>query len=427
MSSYKVLVTTIGAWSSKTGGDTMSTLMSQYGAENVAALYIRANPSDSKSASTYFQIIEGRVLKSIFKKDINTGVISSPVELKVEKESGDVSAEQKRYRIFRKHRFGIFLFARELVWSLGRWKSPELENFLDDFRPDVLIFPIEGYIHFNHINEYIISKYAPKVIGFLWDDNFTYKQQPFNITHQIYRFFLRRSVLRLVKKCHTIFALSPKMKDECDSEFRVNCQLLTKPIFNISEFQPYKLANPIRILYTGNLLIGRLETLKVISSSLNVVNKDRIKVVLDVYTNTHLSEKEVKAIECDSCMLHGPISQKEVFEKQKSADVLLFLESLSRHKNQSARLSFSTKITDYFGAGKCIWSVSSTTLSAADYLKREDVALVSETKEEIIDVLTLMINTPECINKYAQKAHECGCQKHNADLIIGRLYDAINQ
>ena len=98
MSSYKVLVTTIGAWSSKTGGDTMSTLMSQYGAENVAALYIRANPSDSKSASTYFQIIEGRVLKSIFKKDINTGVISSPVELKVENKrdfeySGSIALE----------------------------------------------------------------------------------------------------------------------------------------------------------------------------------------------------------------------------------------------------------------------------------------------------------------------------------------------
>lgn len=68
----RVLVTTVGPWSSREGSDTMSALMSQYGAEYVAAMYIRAAKSDSRSASRYFHIIEGRVMKSILHRRIPT-------------------------------------------------------------------------------------------------------------------------------------------------------------------------------------------------------------------------------------------------------------------------------------------------------------------------------------------------------------------
>ena len=69
----RVLVTTVGPWSSTDGSDTMSSLMSEYGAENVASIYIRAAKSDSRSASRYFQIFEGRVMRSIFRGNIHTG------------------------------------------------------------------------------------------------------------------------------------------------------------------------------------------------------------------------------------------------------------------------------------------------------------------------------------------------------------------
>ena len=193
-SNKRVLVTTVGPWSSKEGADTMSALMSEYGADNVASLYIRATKSDSKSASRYFHIMEGRVMKSIMKRGMTTGEEFTPVDLSRTKASDDESAEQARYSFFSKCRLGIFIFAREFVWKLGKWKTPELDAFLDDFKPEVLICPIESYIHFNSINQYIIKHCHPKVIGFLWDDNFTYKQEPFNFWHQLHRVWLRRSV-----------------------------------------------------------------------------------------------------------------------------------------------------------------------------------------------------------------------------------------
>lgn len=423
----RVLVTTVGAWSSRVGSDTMSSLMLGYGAENVAAMYIRADKSDSKSASRYFHIMEGRVMKSILHPFISTGEEFRPEDVVIAESSDEQSAEKARYSTFSKHRWGIFIFAREFVWKLGHWKSKELDAFLDDYRPEVLICPIESYIHFNTLNEYIIKRCQPKVIGFLWDDNFTYKQEPFNFWHQLHRVWLRRSVRRLVKECQTIFCLSPKMKEECDKEFSVNSQLLTKPIFNQGDFKPYTVGVPIKMLYTGNLFVGRDKTIIAIADALRVINKDEVKIVLDIYTKSVLPEKDRAGVEIPGvCTLHKPIPQSEVFKLQDEADVLLFAESLERKKDQGARLSFSTKITDYFRAGKCIWTVGSPTLGPVDYLKRMDASLISTDKETILRTLEQMVKNPSIIEEYAKKGFKCGVQNHNSKKILDTLYNAIN-
>lgn len=114
----RVLVTTVGPWSSTDGSDTMSSLMSENGAENVAALYIRAAKSDSKSASRYFQIFEGRVMRSIFRGNIHIGEEFKPQDVVITESSNDQATEKARYGFFSKHRWGIFLFAREFICQL---------------------------------------------------------------------------------------------------------------------------------------------------------------------------------------------------------------------------------------------------------------------------------------------------------------------
>lgn len=422
----RVLVTTVGPWSSILGSDTMSSLMKEYGAENVACLYIRASKSDSKSASRYFHIIEGRIIKSILKRNIKTGEEFSPEEVHISEVSEEQATEIERYSKFKKKRLGIFILARELVWILGKWRTHELNAFLDDFNPKVLICPIESYIHFNTLNEYIIKRYNPKVIGFLWDDNFTYKQEPFNFWHQLHRFWLRRSVKQIVRKCSTVFALSPKMKEECDKEFGINSQLLTKPIFNQGKFVAYEPNNPIRILYTGNLYVGRDKTIMAISEALRIVNRENVKVTLDIYTQSIISQKSRSKIEIDGiCRIHKPIPQSEVFKLQSETDVLLFVESLEKYKHQGARLSFSTKITDYFSSGRCIWAVGSQTLGPIDYLSRMDAALMSFEKKSIISTLNRMINDTSLIKTYAQKSFKCGKEHHNAEKILSKFYNTI--
>ena len=421
----RVLVTTVPSWSSRGGSDTMSSLMMDYGAENVASLYIRADKSDSPAASRYFHIFENAVLKSIIYRGVKTGVSFQPEDIKIDESTSEMETEKATYRKAGKFNRSMLMLFREVIWKLGKWKSPEMVSFLNDFNPEVLFCPIEGYIHFNSINEYIIKKYHPRVVGIIWDDNFTFKQEPYNFWHQVHRFWLRRSVKRMIKKCDTVFALSPKMKEEVDKEFCIQSELLTKPIFNKGVFQPYEPQIPIRVLYTGKLIIGRDKTVAEVVDAIREINKDGQKIVLDIYTNTELTpDMEARINVPGCCNLHAPIPQSEVFKKQAEADVLLFAESLS-DKSKTARLSFSTKLTDYFSAGKCVWGVGNTDLGPIDYLRTEDAGLVSTDKESIIQVITSIANTPAIVSEYAKKAYDCGVRNHDAQTIINKLYKAF--
>ena len=421
----RVLVTTVPSWSSRGGSDTMSSLMMDYGAENVASLYIRADKSDSPAASRYFHIFENAVLKSIIYRGVKTGVSFQPEDIKIDESTSEMETEKATYRKAGKFNRSMLMLFREVIWKLGKWKSPEMVSFLNDFNPEVLFCPIEGYIHFNSINEYIIKKYHPRVVGIIWDDNFTFKQEPYNFWHQVHRFWLRRSVKRMIKKCDTVFALSPKMKEEVDKEFGIQSELLTKPIFNKGVFQPYEPQTPVRVLYTGKLIIGRDKTVAEVVDAICEVNKDGQKIVLDIYTNTELTpDMEARINVPGCCNLHAPIPQSEVFKKQAEADVLLFAESLS-DKSKTARLSFSTKLTDYFSAGKCVWGVGNTDLGPIDYLRTEDAGLVSTDKESIIQVITSIANTPAIVSEYAKKAYDCGVRNHDAQTIINKLYKAF--
>ena len=413
----RVLVSTVGAWSDSVGSNTMSELFKEYPKDKLACLYIRADMSDSASCRRYFHIYEGRVMKSIVKRRMATGEEYTLGECN-KSMTADLDEEKARYDSFRRKSNWFYLFAREFVWVLGRWKTKELDAFLEDFNPEEVIFSIESYIHFNRINEYIINKCHPKkVIGYLWDDNFTFKQHPHSIGYKIHRWWLRHGVKRLVNKCDTVFAICPKMKCEVDVEFGINSVLLTKPIYQFNEVKATPLNYPIRILYTGKLIYGRDETIAQIVDEIKKVNKDGQKVQLQIYTNTELTPTMRERICVDgSCELKGFVPQSEALRIQKEADVLLYAESLS-DTNLTARLSFSTKMTDYLASGACIWAVGNMDLAPVEYVMKEDVGLVSVDKQTIAEALFRIVQTPDIIQQYAIKAKQCGKRNHDAELI----------
>ncbi len=422
----RVLVSTIGAWSDIVGSNTMSELFKEYPKDKLACLYIRADISDSSSCKRYFHIYEGRVMKSIVKRGMATG--EEYILGECNKSTADLDEEKARYNSYRKKSNWFYLFARELVWVLGRWKSKELKVFLNDFKPEVVFFPIESYIHFNRINEFIIRRCHPKtVIGYMWDDNFTYKQHPHTIGYKIHRWWLRQGVKRLVKKCDTVFAICPKMKKELDAEFGINSVLLTKPIYHFNEVKTTLPQTPIKLLYTGKLIYGRDETIASIVDAIREINKDGQKVILQLYTNTELSPSLKERICVEGCCeMKGFVPQSEVLKIQKEADVLLYAESLS-DMHLTARLSFSTKMTDYLASGICIWAVGNKDLAPIEYLIEEKAGLVSTDKVSIMEALSQITQNPELLYEYALKAQKCGKKNHNAELIQQFFSQAINK
>jgi len=425
MEKKKVLVCSIPCWNRKTGSDTFSSLMEGYGADRIANLYIRQGLPDSPVCRRYFCISEHAVIKSIVNRKLQTGKQVAP-NVEPQMETPEISVVSNLYQGSGGRRKYLLLLAREILWKLGRWKTKELDRFLDEFQPDTVFFAMEGYMHFNRINRYILQRTGAKGVGYFWDDNFTYKQSK-AWGYKVYRFFQRRDLKKTAKLCSDFFAITPKTKQEADAFFGVDCKLLTKPIaFQDGQWQEPQIHTPLKMLYTGKLIIGRFDTVKLIGKALDIINKDGIKIELEVYATTALSSEQLQALSPHVHIL-GAIPQTEVAKVQNEADILLFAEAVDGENSKIARLSFSTKLTDYFKSGKCILAVGDMTTAPMEYLKMEDAALLASNQAEIVSVLSALVDDPTLLHFYGKKAYDCGKRNHDKQAIQELLFEVLNQ
>lgn len=420
----RILVFTMTSWNSKVGANTWESLLANCTNAQIANIYLRDEIPNSKVCSKYFCISENRVLKSIINRKIKTGrevIAGENSSIK----NTDLEEHNKRYEKARKKRKYSLLLARELCWKLGKWKTKELNAFIDDFRPDIILHGMDGYVHMNRIVRYAIKRTNAKAIGYIMDDNFTYKQSK-KLGYKIYRFYQRQSLKKLAKYTDAFFAITPKTKQEADKFFNINCTVLTKPLNTIPTAENYeKLNEPLKILYTGNLLIGRDKSLAKISSALKEINKSKCNIVLDVYTQTLLGEEYIKETKNEFCNIYSSISQEEVLRKQKEADVLLFLEDLSE-ENLTARLSFSTKITDYLSSGKCILAIGNHDLAPMQYFKESDSAVIVDDENNIKYGLQTLLERDK-LAFYAKNAVECGLKNHKQEHISKTFITVLNR
>ena len=178
------------------------------------------------------------------------------------------------------------------------------------------------------------------------------------------------------------------------------------------KFDDRKPHTPIKMVYTGNLLIGRAASLIEISKALANINKDGVKVTFDIYTPTILDDEITKILNANGCTKHAPVPKEQVVQIQKDADIVVFVESLEKEHRYDARLSFSTKLTDYFASGKCIFAIGDKIIAPIQYLEEYDCAIVSTDYRQIEGQLRQLIDSPDMIVEYGRKAFETGRMNH---------------
>ena len=87
------------------------------------------------------------------------------------------------------------------------------------------------------------------------------------------------------------------------------------------------------------------------------------------------------------------------------------------------RLSFSTKLVDYFNNHKCIFAVGDKICSSMKYLKLYDAAIVSESIKEMQENIRRIVESEELICEYVDKAWEFGSKNHKISELQKKIYD----
>ena len=415
----KILIITDVLWRNDNGvGNSYTNIFGGMKDVEIANICCQEGASENDVSSACFQISESSLIRNIKNRSLSSGKVEDRSEASAEpaQVGGGLSSKIKKSRL------QIFFWIRDMIWTLGKWQSAELDSFIDGFAPDLIFAQLQDKLYQNKLVGYVKKRTQKPLMLYVWDDVYSLRQFRLSPLYWIDRFMQRRSIRQLARQCSILYTISAEQKDEYAKSLNVRTELLFKGR-DFSETRPVKEPQvPLRMLYTGNLYSGRYKTIARLCNELKIINKDEIKITLDVYSATPLSDREIGALNINGISRFcGKVSEAEVQQIQNEADILLHIEPFTLKGSLLCRLSFSTKLVDYFHKKKCIFAVGSPRCSSMKYLKRYDAAIAAESYDEMRAGLRSLAENTALAAEYAQKAWDCGVKYHRIEDIQGRL------
>ncbi len=423
----KVLIITRNGWNSNCTGNTLSNFFEGWPKEKIANAFFRAENIDNNVCTEYYKVTEYELVKKFFcKKNIGKHIKDYKVEENVvsASEIDDTNITKSYYSFFSKHRWNAVIWLRDILWGFNGWKNKKYDDFLEDFSPDVIYMPCYDSVYMHRILRYTAKKTGARVVMFTGDDTYTLKQFSLSPLFWMNRFINRYTMRKSLKITETLFVISELQKTEYDKIFKRDCVILRKGgNFNL-DFSPkddYKL--PIKLVYTGNIHLGRWKTLAKLVDAIKEINSDGKKLEIDIYSLSSKSNKMIQALNVDGCSkLMPPATDLEIKQALEDADILVFVEPFELKERLKWRLSFSTKIVDYLSSSRAILAIGPENLSSMDFLKRNDAAFCVNSCSELKSKLEYILNTSGIIDDYAKKAWKCGNKNNRIEDTKETLY-----
>ncbi len=382
----------------------------------IANVYCRPGLPNTDVASRFFRISEKSIIKNILHGTPSGCVITDnhPAQ------GNHDGAVRRQASILR---WQILFWGRDMIWATGRWCSKELDEFVQDFDPDLIVLPVYYSTYLNSIGCYLQRLTGKPMIGYISDDCYTLRQFSLSPLYWIDRLIKRRYVKKAILALDKLYVITETQRREYNAIFSHKCKVLYKG-GDFSEYTPKQVdINNINLTYTGNLGCGRWKVLAEIGQALDPQSQN-----LHIYSGTGLSKSQLRKLTAFPAVhFHGSVPAREIPAIQSQADILIHVESFQLAHRYKARLSFSTKIVDYLASSRCILAAGWEETGGIEYLSDHDAAVTITDEKEIKNTVKELVNNPARINEYARKAFECGRRNHQLDHIRDGLQKDIEK
>lgn len=417
----KILIVSDATWTDDNNiGNTFTNLFSDWPKNRIAMIYARPDLPNTHACEKFFQISETRLLKRLFNRNVKTGIELKGLNTHLAQ--NEAGTGKRLYRFFLKYRWNIFLLAREVLWKVAKWKTKELDDFITSYQPEIVLSLVCQSVYMNDLQRYVTNKAMAKSVLYFVDDVYSLKRLYFSPLYWLKQLFVRKAIRKNVKRADLVYTIIPKQKREYDQSFKIETKILNKGGMFTDGFVPKKESNPFRLVYAGNIYAGRWKTLVKLGQALDEIDTPQNKV-LYIYTRNPLTKKMEKAFNAiKSVQFMGGVPAHQVKEILNSADLLVHVESLSIREKLVTRLSFSTKLVDYFATGRTILAVGWSQNASIEYLAENQLAhVITDLKTVKNSLQEILINTAKR-NEYVRNAWDFGRKYHALTTIKERLY-----
>ncbi|MDF2522782.1 MAG: hypothetical protein K0R31_423 [Clostridiales bacterium] len=433
--SKNILVITKSPWGETNAfGNTLSNFFGGWNDVNFYNIYCREELPQNDVCCSYFNITERNLLKYIFSPD-KIGRQFSCADINKKRESkiykNFYQREKQIVDFFREKGGTISLIAREILWNLGGWRNKQLDSFLNENEIDIIFAAAADPIYLQKIISYSLEKTNASLVLFFADDIYSHKT--YSPLRYLYQYVLRRTISSSVKKAVKLYGCSPLLCEEYEKYFDKRIEPLYKGCSFNNCVKKESVSSPIKLVYAGNLFFGRWRILKALADEIVKINEDFVKMVLEIYTTTTITQEIDAALNrTESSRIMGTIPYDDVKKVLQRADIVLHVESFDTMQAKTTRLSFSTKIIDCMQSGSCMMAIGPSNIASIKYLSNidgvivvNDIKMLGSLLKDIINDRNCIIENSEKLNQYARIHHNINVNRKMLENDFGQILSKV--
>ncbi len=350
--------------------------------ENLAQIF--SNPLEPLRGhcGTLFQITDKMMLSRRLKKSAQTGRIYNYDDLKNVRESNNGSGNGlvgKLYK-FGKRKFPINYLLRGLLWKKKYWCTDKLLKWADDFAPDCVFLAFSDDFFIPQIALFFAERYGVPIISCIGDDYYFNDRFSISPFYHLYRRRYKKLIDSVFAHGGSAAYIGDKIRDKYNNEFGLDGETvyLTSEVER-QPFRPIRLDNP-KILYCGNIRLGRNNSLIDIATVLSEINSN---YKITVYSNETVDKyfrqlKDNRNI--DYC---GMVPYEKVMAETSDSDIVVVVEGFDKKDVNITRYSLSTKVADSLASGRLVLGYGSPECGAIEYLLNNNCGLTCTSIEEL--------------------------------------------
>lgn len=420
----RILVLSNEVWNDKINGNNVTTNWFEGMKAEFANIYASPEAPYNTCCEKYFQITDTMMLNSII-KGVKAGKTLGRIETGTGVQESIAESEPKKLYRFLKSISGSFLrLVRELLWLWGKYDVAAMKQFVDEFQPDIIFSERMASCKMLRLERIVCSLTDAPLFAFTGDDEYSLKQFSLSPFFWINRFMVRKRLRENVKNYKIYYTLSLEQKEYYERIFGCQCKILQKCGEFEAEYENHIVLQPIKLIYAGKFYCNRWKVLGKIADAIRELNKDDLKMVLEIYTKDVPTKKQNRLLnDGRSAIIKGAVSQEELREIYHQADVALHVESDDLKYRLATRFSFSTKIIDCIFSGCAVMAYCWDQHSGLTYLKREDAGICVSSEQEVESVLHQICCDTSMICDYSYKAYLCGQKNHNRQQVQEMLLE----
>lgn len=382
----------------------------------------------NSECTKYFQTTDSEIAKSYLGKKAGHSFIMSKEEMAINPQKVGYMTQSPFYSFMKKISGPALVLFREVIWQFGRYNETELEKFIKDFNPDIVFSP--RYLKWSIMRlEKIVRKYtdAP-FVAYTGDDETLSQCVSKAFLYRTNRYFFRRAFKKHSAIYSHYFTHSKDQAKELNEMYGFPTSVIFKGGKFPSNFTPKEVGSPIRMVYAGKLYCNRWKTLHEIGKSLNILNEESVKMVLDIYTQDKITVEQAQAFsESNFININNAVSPTELEKIYHKADIALHVESFDRINRLNTKFSFSTKIIDLMASSCAIMAICWEEHTGYKYLHENNVAFCISDYNNLLGELQRITTNPTLIKEYAQKAYDFGIKNHTRDKIQKQIFDTFSK